>query len=232
MPGRSVRLSCVAYGDAALLVNVEADCYEERWAGAQALARALRGPGHDGIVDVLASFEDVLVAFDPLVTDADRVAVAVDGTAVEPLPPFGRTIDVPVVYGGEYGPDLQAVAAELSLDPTALVELHTSQEWTVRFVASPVGAPFLDGPEFPVPVRRQPVPRVRVSVGSIAISGHQTTAYPAASPSGWRIIGRTPLRLLRIGCDPPVAYGAGDRMRFVAIESGAWDGAHRPLDAP
>jgi KipI family sensor histidine kinase inhibitor len=199
---------CREYGDAAVLVDVVADGYEARWAAAQALGDALRETG----LDVLATYQHVFVAFDPRrLTHADiRAAVAkLEGTPAPP--PRGNTLEIPVVYDG---PDLQAVAEELSLTPDELVDLHRSQPWTVRFLGSPLAAPFCEGPRFPAPVRRMPTPRVRVPSGSVAISGQQTTIYLGPSPGGWRLIGRTSLELFRRDADPPVPYRPGDRLRF------------------
>ncbi len=214
------------YGDAALLVHVEAPGHEQRWAAALALAQHLRT--FDDVTDVLATYEDVFAAFDPRETDVDAIASRVSAfVAPPPVPASGVLHEMPVAYGGEFGPDLDAVAAELGLAPRELIALHTSIAWTVRFTASPLGAPFLEGPRFPAPVRRLGAPRSRVPAGSVGISGQQTTIYNASSPGGWRLIGRTPVSLFDLQADPPVAYAPGDAMRFVAIphhELAAHDG--------
>ena len=184
------------YGDAAVLVHLTDPDYEARWVAAQGLGQALRESQAPGLVDVLATYEDVFATFDPLRTDTAEIVAVIKGLTTSTYPaPAGRTFEIPVVYGGDDGPDLAAVADELSIPAQRVVEIHTSTPWVVRFCASPVGAPYLDGPHFPAPIKRLAAPRARVVRNSVAVSGQQTTIYPAPSPGGWRIVGRTPLRV-------------------------------------
>jgi len=218
------RVSCHEYGDAAVLVDIEGDTYDDRWDVARRLGRSLPDAGVPGLVDVVATFQDVVVTFDPLVTDTDAIRSAIVEQAGRPgASALPRRFHVPAVYGGEHGPDLADVAAELSLTPDELVDLHTCADWTVRFTASPVGAPFMDGPDLPRSVARMREPRARLPAGSVAMSGQQSMIYPAASPGGWRIVGRTPSPLFDLDHEPPMPYAAGDVIRFFAIDATAWD---------
>ncbi len=211
------------YGDAGLLVEPEGDA-EDQWATAQRLARSLVAAPPHGFVDVVASFRHAFVMFDPLVTDHAAVADAVhDRLAhlVEPRP--ARSFTIPVCYGGEHGPDLDDVARILELDPQQVVELHTAHPFLLRFVGSPVAAPFVEIPELPRDIARVASPRVRITPGSVGLSGRQSMIYPVPSPGGWRLIGRTPLRLFDLADPDVVPYRTGDRLRFVAIGADAWD---------
>ena len=229
-PARAVGLEVREYGDAALLVAVTAGSDEERWAVAQDLGRGLRAADLPGLVDVVASYRDVVVLYDPLVTDAPALSAAVRRLPVRPARPVaGRRFTIPVVYGGEHGPDLDAVAEELAMEASAGVRVHRSADWVVRFRGSPVGAPMMEGPHLPLPVRRLDAPRPRVPVGSVAVSGYQSTIYPAPSPGGWRIIGRTPVRLFRVDHVPPVAHEPGDTFRFRPIPASEWTRCARTL---
>lgn len=217
-------VTCHDYGDAAVLVDIEGDTYDGRWDVARRLGRSLPEAGLPGLVDVVATFQNVMVSFDPLVTNSDTIKSAVIEQADHPgtsRPP--RRLHVPAVYGGEHGPDLADVAAELSLTPEELVDLHTSADWIVRFTGSPVGAPFMDGTDLPQSVARMREPRVRVPAGAVALSGRQSMIYPAASPGGWRLIGRTPALLFDLDREPPMPYAAGDMIRFFPIGAAAWD---------
>jgi KipI family sensor histidine kinase inhibitor len=212
------------YGDAGLLVHLGDADYEVRWAAAYGLGRALRESKFAGIVDVLSTYEDVFVTFDPLRTETARVVDAVEKlTTADFAAPPGRTFEIPVVYGGDEGPDLDGVAAELSVPARQVVDIHTSTPWIIRFVGSPVGAPYLDGPTFPAGVKRLATPRARVFPNSVAVSGQQTTIYPAASPGGWRIIGRTPLRIGDPAADQPVDHKPGDRFVYREIDRAEWN---------
>ena len=214
---------CHEYGDAALLVDLPGDDYPSRWSAAQALGTALRDSNLSGLVDVVASYENVFVSFDPLATDhiVVRAAVAtLSGAAPANRP--AREFLVPVVYGGAHGPDLAEVAAILSWSTDDLVAWHAATPWTIRFVGSPVGAPMLDGPRPPASVPRRTSPRARVEPGSVALSGLQSMIYNAPSPGGWQLVGRTPARLFDLARPPHVAYRAGDTLRLQPIDAADW----------
>ncbi len=217
-----VRLVCREYGDAGLLVDVLADDPEVRWAAARDLGRALREVSATevpGVVDVVASFVNVFVQFDPLSTDHDAMRAAVDALSSRPSEVVEpRELEIAVSYGGDDGPDLAGVAAALDLTPAEVVELHSSTPWTVRFVGSPLGAPLMDGPAIPASVPRLANPRVRMEPGSVGMSGVQSIIYNAASPGGWQIIGRTRQPLFDVHTPPHVPYRAGDRLRFVPTD--------------
>jgi KipI family sensor histidine kinase inhibitor len=225
----SVRYRCREYGDAAVLVEVVAATYERRWTAAASLAAALRQARPPELVDIITTYQDVLLVYDPLRAGPAQVRELVarhdrSGTAPEP-----RRLEIPVVYGAEHGPDLAPAAADLGLCPDELVELHCGAHWTIRFIASPTGAPFLDGPPVEPELPRLAQPRPRVPPGSVALSGRQCTIYPAPSPGGWRVIGRTPAVLFDLRLRPPAACCPGDEVRFVPIAAGDWARHARPL---
>lgn len=212
-----------AYGDAGLLVTPEGD-EETRWASAQALGEALLADPPEGFVDVVASFRHAFVTFDPVLTDHAAVTAAVRDRLTRPARPRERrTFTVPVVYGGEWGPDLDDVAGLLDMPARDVITLHTREPWLLRFVGSPVAAPFVELADVPAPIPRVPSPRVRLAAGSVGLSGRQSMIYPVASPGGWRIIGRTPLRLFDTTDADLVPYRAGDRLRFRAVDEAEWD---------
>lgn len=224
-------LLCQEYGDAALLVEVLAEGYELRWASAQQIGRVLRSATPVGLVDVVAGFQTVFVSFDPLLTDHPTVQAIVEEAAGRPLEQAeSRRFRVPVVYGGEAGPDLDHVAGVCELSARDLVAAHSGDDWVVRLVGSPAGAPMMDGPRLPRSIPRLSSPRTRLHPGSVGVSGLQSMVYNAASPGGWRIIGRTPARLFDAQRPPHVAYRPGDRIRFVPIGAHEWDDWRRPLE--
>ncbi|KAA2261392.1 allophanate hydrolase subunit 1 [Solihabitans fulvus] len=201
-------LTVAPYGDSALLATVSGGSVEDRWLAVRRLADAVEADGIPGVLDVVATYDALLVEFDCARTTHDEVAGALRdarGTAAVPTP---TTYRIPVVYGGEHGPDLPDVAAQLGLTERDVVRLHTETPWVVRFRGAPAGAPMMDGSRFPAPISRCPRPRTHVPAGSVAVSGRQAVIYPVRSPGGWRLIGRTPLRLLDLG------YRPGDVFRF------------------
>lgn len=222
-PNPVARLVCHEYGDAAVLVDVLADDYEDRWNATQHLGQALLEADVLGLVDVVASFQNVVIAFDPLVVSPQAICSAVANVGSRRASTRkARTFRVPVVYGSAEGPDLVDVAAELAIDPLELIDFHASGRWCVRFRGSPLGAPMMDGPRLASPVRRMSTPRARLAAGSVAISGFQSMIYPAASPGGWRVIGRTPVALFNLDRTPPVEYLPGDTFQFFPIAVPEW----------
>jgi KipI family sensor histidine kinase inhibitor len=218
----SARLELRPYGDTGLLAGVLGDDYESRWRTTQALAVAVREAQPSWLVDLVATYDHLFVTFDPGEYDhagvegwLEQLGESLD-EAVTTLE--ARTFRVPVLFGGESGPDLEDVAGELELSADTLVERLTAEPWRVRFVASPVGTPFTDRADWDVSVPRMKEPRVAVSPGSIAVSGSQSIIYPVKSPGGWRLLGRTPLRLVDPAADEFVAYRAGDLLEYVPID--------------
>jgi inhibitor of KinA len=130
-------------------------------------------------------------------------------------PPTGKVVEVPVLYGGEFGPDLDDVARRTELTTDDVVRLHSLAEYTVYMIGFAPGFPFLAGLPEQLAVPRRDSPRLAVPAGSVAIGGRQTGIYPLSTPGGWRIIGRTSLRLFRPEVEPPTLLELGDRVRFV-----------------
>src|SRR5579863_3663164 len=152
--------------------------------------------GLRGILNLHPAFSTVLIDFDPRVrTHSEMDALLRDRLAVatHQPPPEPRTVEIPVCYGGEFGPDLNDVAGHCSLTPAQVVELHSAADYLVYFVGFSTCFPYLGGlpPQLATP--RLSAPRKLVPAGSIGIAGAQAGIYPIASPGGWRLIGRTSL---------------------------------------
>jgi inhibitor of KinA len=171
-----------------------------------------------GIVNLHPAYASVLIDFDPRRRTHDFVQALVrermaldEEHSVREV----RTIEIPVCYGGSFGPDLEDVARHTGLAPERVLELHASAEYLVYFLGFSPGFPYLGGlpPELATP--RLPAPRKVVPAGSVAIGGSQTGVYPVDSPGGWRIIGRTTLRLFDSAATPPALLRIGDTVRFV-----------------
>jgi len=176
-----------------------------------------------GILNLHPAFSTVLVDFDPrLRTHAEIEALVRERWAASSHEPSGvpRVVEIPVRYGGEFGPDLDDVARHNSLTPERVVELHEAADYIVYFVGFSTCFPYLGGLPAELATPRLSAPRKLVPAGSIGIAGAQAGVYPLASPGGWRLIGRTSLRLFDIDAEPPALLRMGDRVRFVrAAES-------------
>ncbi|ELY4662391.1 5-oxoprolinase subunit PxpB [Cronobacter muytjensii] len=138
----------------------------------------------------------------------------------EAILPDARRIEIPVVYGGEGGPDLVEVARHAGLSEKQVVEKHSQVDYVVYFIGFQPGFPYLGGlaPELATPRRAEP--RLSVPAGSVGIGGSQTGIYPLPTPGGWQIIGHTPLALFNPQKNPPGLLAPGDTVRFVPQQEG------------
>ena len=225
-----------ASADAVRAVDPDRADADRAWHLVHALADAVEAARLDGVYGVVPAYDSLLVEFDCSGTDHDTVRRALRATAGRlagspPARPAPRRFTVPVVYGGEYGPDLPVVAGQLGLTEREVVALHTARELTVRCLGAPAGAPMMDGPAFPRPVPRLASPRVSCPPGSVAVAGRQAVISPMRSPGGWPLLGRTPLTLLDLGAEPPAPYRPGDTFRFVPITAEEWHDHEGPLTA-
>jgi KipI family sensor histidine kinase inhibitor len=138
----------------------------------------------------------------------------------EALEPESRAIEIPVVYGGEAGPDLAHVADHCGMSEKQVVELHTSIEYRVWFIGFQPGFPYLGGMPEALTTPRRAEPRISVPAGSVGIGGAQTGIYPLASPGGWNLIGRTDLTLFNPRLAEPSLLRPGDTLRFIPRKEG------------
>ncbi|KGT88001.1 5-oxoprolinase subunit PxpB [Enterobacter cancerogenus] len=134
--------------------------------------------------------------------------------------PESRRVEIPVVYGGSGGPDLQVVADGASMTPKQVVELHSSVDYVVYFIGFQPGFPYMGGLDERLHTPRRAEPRVIVPSGSVGIGGSQTGIYPLAAPGGWQLIGHTPVSLFDPLQHPPTLLRPGDSVRFVPQQEG------------
>jgi KipI family sensor histidine kinase inhibitor len=176
-----------------------------------------------GILNLHPAFASLQIDFDPRRWDHQEVEQLVRARLAPresaPARP-ARTIEIPVHYGGAFGPDLEEVAHYAGLAPAEVVSLHSEADYLVYFLGFSPGFPYLGGLPPKLATPRLAAPRSRVPAGSVAIGGSQTGVYPTDSPGGWRIIGRTALRLFHLEADPPALLRAGDHVRFVPQDVG------------
>jgi KipI family sensor histidine kinase inhibitor len=176
----------------------------------------------EGVRNLHPAYCSLLVNFDVLKLSHDRLEVILRRyvnrlealSLAEP-----RHLDIPVCYGGEFGPDLSDVATLHSMTPDQVIELHSSVTYAVYFLGFVPGYPYLGELPPALATPRLATPRERVPPGSIAIGGSQTGVYPLATPGGWRLIGRTPVAMFRPDRDNMSLLSIGDRVRFVPISS-------------
>lgn len=187
-------------------------------ADAQALAAQLREEG--GWLEVVPGIASVVVRFDAAIldgSDARATIEAVLAAGVRPCDVSDELFEIPVVYGGDFGPDVEELCQRLGLGADEFVELHARGEYRVDMLGFTPGFAFVGGLDESLRVPRRKQPRQRVPAGSVAIADGRTGIYAMASPGGWSLIGRTPRRLFDPNADEPFALRPGMRVRFRPI---------------
>jgi KipI family sensor histidine kinase inhibitor len=184
------------------------------------LVLALHKARIPGVIETVPTYRSLLVYYEPLQISAQKLREALHSLA-QPLAeselPKPRLIEIPTVYGGEYGPDLEFVAAHNSLSVPEAIQIHTGTPYLIYMIGFMPGFPYLGGMSSRIAMPRLETPRTKIPAGSVGIAGSQTGIYPAESPGGWRLIGRTPLKLFDPNREPPALFQAGNYLTFVSI---------------
>ena len=214
------RAQFLTAGDRALVVEYGDTIDQATNRRARTLAAALLSQPVDGLLEVVPTYRSVLIHYDPLRLPKpalERVVLDVERYLADVALPAPRVIEVPVVYGGQYGPDLQDVAALSGLPPDEVVAIHCGQDYLVYMMGFMAGFPYLGGLSPRISVPRLASPRTKVPTGSVAVALEQTGIYPTETPGGWRLIGWTPVRVFDATREPPVFFEAGDYIRFIPV---------------
>ena len=217
-------------GDSAVVLAIGAGLDESVLARVRVIAAALERDLPPGVVDIVPAFATLTIYFDPAhVTNFTSFCDTLSARAVraEAALPTGdtRTVEIPVCYGGEFGPDLGEVAACAGVSTEQVVALHRGASYLVHAIGFTPGFAYLGGLPEKIHTPRRATPRPQVSAGSVGIGGALSGVYPLVTPGGWNLIGRTPLKMFDALRAEPALLHAGDRVRFRAItpeEFAAW----------
>ncbi|WP_237154170.1 5-oxoprolinase subunit PxpB [Oryzibacter oryziterrae] len=211
----------LACGDKALSVEFADRIDEGVNASVIALAEDLCADAIEGVTEVVPTYRSLMVTYDPLLARGRVLAAEIERrlASISAVVPEGCLFDVPVVYGGGAGLDFEELAALKGLTSDELIALHASVEYRVYMIGFAPGFAYLGGLPQALHTPRLATPRQRVEAGSIGIGGQQASINSLAGPSGWRYIGRTPLRLFDPARAAPCLLRAGDRIRFRAIDA-------------
>lgn len=186
------------------------------------IAMALNLETPAGIVEVIPTYRSLLIIYDPLTTtlkDLEEELKSIEDRLNGLDIPSPRTVEIPVLYGGEVGPDIEFVADAHNMTVDDVVRIHSSATYQIYMIGFTPGFPFLGGLPEELHTPRLETPRPLVPAGSVGIANNQTGMYPIDSPGGWRLIGRTPLKLFDPSKEDPFLYAAGDMLRFVPISA-------------
>ncbi len=213
-------MKIIAASDSSVLVIFGEAIAPEMRTQVLGLFHALQARGDARIRNLHPGYVSLLVDFDPLAMTHAEVAAMVESLLsadVSNPAGRGRVVEIPVCYGAEFGPDLESVASHTGLAAEEVVRAHSAADYRVAFLGFTAGFAYLDGMPQRLSTPRLSTPRRAVAPGSVGIAGGQTGIYPTETPGGWRLIGRTPLRMFDPKVRQPTLVLPGDCVRFVSI---------------
>jgi inhibitor of KinA len=233
---REGHLRCYPLGDTALVVELGTAIDEATHLRVREAEDVLAGTSIPGVGEMVPGYATLTLFYDPQqVVGAGAPPDGVVGwieKRVEAVlrrrrlsfgSPTERWVEIPVCYGGEFGPDLGAVATHAGLSEAEVVKRHSGGAYRVYVLGFAPGFAYMGGLPTELATPRHETPRARVEPGSVGIAGAQTGVYPLPTPGGWQIIGRTPLALFRPQETPPTLLKPGDRVRFRTIQANEFE---------
>jgi inhibitor of KinA len=174
----------------------------------------------EGFIEIVPAYRSLLIIYDPLKFDLvtiqnrmENLNKKIEGIEI----PEPKVLEVPVIYGGEYGPDMEWVASYHAMSVEELIQLHTATTYQVYMIGFMPGFPYMGELPESLATPRRETPRTVIPQGSVAIAQRQTGIYPVESPGGWQILGRTPLKLFNPLQSPPTLLEMGDLVKFFSI---------------
>ena len=183
---------------------------------------AVEKSGIEGIVETVPTYRSLLVHYKPEVIGFKELTEKFEelmGSISNIQIPPPTVIEIPVLYGGEMGPDIENVASHNGKTEAEVIQIHTSEEYLIYMLGFIAGFPYLGGMSKEIATPRLKSPRVKIDGGSVGIAGEQTGVYPVDSPGGWQLIGRTPLKLYDADREKPVLLEAGQYIKFRSIDA-------------
>jgi inhibitor of KinA len=209
-------------GDKGLLVEFGAAINPEINRKVRHIFLSLEKMPISGVAEVIPTYRSLLIYYDPFQISVERLKREILDRENKldqwEIPP-PETVEIPVAYGDDFGPDLEFVAQHNELTPEEVVEIHTSGTYLIYMLGFTPGFPFLGGLSEKIFTPRRETPRMVVPAGSVGIAKNQTGIYPIDSPGGWQLIGKTPIRLYDPNRSPPILLKAGNYLKFKRIST-------------
>jgi len=207
-------------GDCAIIIKAGSEISEEINGTVRKLLVIIEKQKIKGIIDFIPSYNELMVCYDPLSINFKELLIVLRSleTEIENTElPQSLVIHVPVLYGGESGPDIEEVSDFSGLSMEEIVKIHSSDSYLVYMLGFTPGFCYLGGMDERIATPRKQSPRLKIPAGSVGIADKQTGIYPIESPGGWQLIGKTPLRLFDPSKKPEFLISAGDRIKFYPV---------------
>ena len=208
-------------GDSSLLVEFGKEISPQINRRIAATVQLMKEQHIEGVVDMIPAFCSLLVNYDPRVISYEKMKRRLERLASVEIRTGEekRTIfEIPVIYGGEYGPDLAGIAAHAGLTEDEVVAIHSSTDYLIYMLGFLPGFCYLGGLDERIHTPRLPNPRLKIRAGSVGIGGSQTGIYPLDSPGGWQLMGMTPVKTYDPERETPILVEAGNYIRFVPVD--------------
>jgi len=208
-------------GDAALLIEFGKEISPEINAKITATVQLMKEQHIEGVVDIIPAFCSLLINYDPRVLSYDELSKRMKrllNMDIKTGESKRRVFEIPVCYGGKYGPDLANIAEHAGLTEEEVVKIHSSRDYLIYMLGFLPGFCYLGGLDERIHTPRLANPRLKINAGSVGIGGSQTGIYPLDSPGGWQLMGMTPVKTYDPGRDVPILLSAGDYIRFIPVE--------------
>ncbi|ANY79752.1 allophanate hydrolase [Microvirga ossetica] len=198
-----------------------------------ALDDIIRARAPAGLLETVPTYRSLTVQFDPVETDYEALIRLVNEETKDlaPRKAVGRRWRVPVVYGGEYGSDLEDVAETHGMTPAQVIEIHSSAIYRIYMIGFLPGFTYLGGLDKRIATSRRVQPRAKIPSGTIMIGGEQAGIAPMDMPSGWHNLGLTPVRPYAPERDPIFLFAAGDEIVFEPVDASRWDALEKAARA-
>ncbi|ANU09138.1 hypothetical protein A1A1_00440 [Planococcus antarcticus DSM 14505] len=207
-------------GDQAIVIELGNKINEQTEQAVRKVSALLESRQPEWMIEFIPTFATVAVFYDPCLAAYEGVKMELESLLIhlgDDIPAESRTVEIPVCYGGEFGPDLEFVAQHNKLTPREVIDIHTSGNYSVHMIGFAPGFPFIGGMSGKIAAPRRDSPRIRIPERTVGIAGMQTGVYPIETPGGWQLIGRTPIRLFLPENDIPSLLRAGDKVIFKEI---------------
>jgi KipI family sensor histidine kinase inhibitor len=221
-------------GDSSILIQFGNSIDPEINGKIAATVQLMREQHIEGVVDIIPAFCSLLINYDPRVISYDRMKTRMEQILSMEIAAGTRkkkVYQIPVCYGGSFGPDLDNIAEHAGLTPQEVIDIHTSTDYLIYMLGFLPGFTYLGGLDERIHTPRLSNPRIRIPAGSVGIGGSQTGIYPMDSPGGWQLMGMTPVKTYDPNREVPILVEAGDYIRFVPVDEAEYERIKAEVEA-
>lgn len=207
-------------GDSSLLIEFGNEISPKINQKLTATVQLIKEQHIEGVVDMIPAFCSLLVNYDPRVIRYEELKERIKNLVkvdVKAQAGKKKVFEIPVCYGGEFGPDIENIAEHAGLSVEEVIEIHSSRDYLIYMLGFLPGFTYLGGLDERIHTPRLANPRVKINAGSVGIGGSQTGIYPLDSPGGWQLMGMTPVKTYDPDRETPILVEAGDYIRFVPV---------------